>query len=1124
MTLIDYTNLNTSPPTRRINYEVFKLLVTIFCSHSTFDGGWLKCNFTSIDKDEFEDVFQAMPELRVDMVCNTLPGQSAFLYYLANLGPRLTQPQHDYLNNYINTWDNEGLLKGYFEDQTLAPVVMLSSWADVAHQDTVFVLSKTQLSLNILKSFSKLQQASSRMSKSYSDLLLGNITKSDSLALANEINNLRSILFGFITEYFSLSPRTGDLEKFLVGLFGNYNKLDSITISQLKTFHSASTLHLNHQHIPLDDVYSWDEPGALSGKIDEYITKINKSSVDPVIVAQSKLRMRKENSVSIIARILEMVSITENSPEIEFKLENLINDLSHLNKQLIEINDMGVRWEEESFGISQSQITSFMEQLQKRKLECSEQVKGDKNMKSQLENIYLKQIKPFNIKKLKSKQDWLEILPQWEFQKLKYPNKTLALAALKDILGDAIDIAHLKFEVDLDKAESYLISRWGNSTDVIQQSISELLNLKPPNNRPSRENNLAKILSIVSLCKTPYEWQLLTVSVIKSIMNTALIAADSLKFFEQYRKIKLETLEERKNLDPNITVNTFELHWEKQCSEIRKNIIIEFCESQLDLIRLTSSKTQNTHAPFNPRNRVVDPKESWRCPLCKQSHSKGSKVTRPFLSVCIIFLQEFSIERRIQACKNYNYCLICYSYKADTHSGSSCPQQARFGCRKHNVQSTSHGSLTCRKPEKDSGTKDQTSRGGGRGGRGDRGNGRGRGGRGGRSNRGGRGGSATGGHGHQAGVQANNLPYNGVYPVQRYSHLPNTSVDYSGSIYPLYASNWFSKNPSTASVPLCSGGKRALSWDSPPCPLSCPDGQCSDPHSVHHHNSPTQLAINHSQPVLKQTQDEKNNNEWMKVRHLFQPILEASIVSKTGTHSILALSDSGSSVGFLDINCARNLQIEQSGSWCGSISTMLGVKEVTTPFFKVQLKLSQTQHYYMFCLGTSPIDGRRQLPPHIVKFATELFKITPQQLSTIGGTCSLLIGQDSNFLLLKPVTKVNGKQITKPKFAQDLSLEISPASQKYSLVGSIGGSSKDQCMTADVQNFTSLLMKGGIFEFADSPDPDDAKSLIRQFPGAVVTVRSNYADTVINRIKKKFHPKFFSKTKLVQNNVYPLNM
>ena len=183
----------------------------------------------------------------------------------------------------------------------------------------------------------------------------------------------------------------------------------------------------------------------------------------------------------------------------------------------------------------------------------------------------------------------------------------LALAALKDILGDAIDIAHLKFEVDLDKAEAYLISRWGSSIDVIQQSVSELLNLKPPNNRLARENNFAKILSIVTLCKTPYEWQLLTVSTVKSIMNTALTSGDSLKFFEHYRKVKLQTLEAQKDLDPSITVNTFELHWEKQCSEIRKNIMIEFCETYLDLIRLTSSssKPQNNHGPFNPRNRVV---------------------------------------------------------------------------------------------------------------------------------------------------------------------------------------------------------------------------------------------------------------------------------------------------------------------------------------------------------------------------------------------------------------------------------------------------------------------------------------------------------------------------------------
>ena len=78
-------------------------------------------------------------------------------------------------------------------------------------------------------------------------------------------------------------------------------------------------------------------------------------------------------------------------------------------------------------------------------------------MKSQLENIYLKQVKPLTLKKLKNRQDWINIYPMWEFEKLKYPTEILALSALKSILGDPIDIEHLKYETSLEKAESYLI-------------------------------------------------------------------------------------------------------------------------------------------------------------------------------------------------------------------------------------------------------------------------------------------------------------------------------------------------------------------------------------------------------------------------------------------------------------------------------------------------------------------------------------------------------------------------------------------------------------------------------------------------------------------------------------------
>ena len=128
----------------------------------------------------------------------------------------------------------------------------------------------------------------------------------------------------------------------------------------MKAFKLSNTLHLNQQLNSLDDIFSWSEAGVISGKIDNYILKINKSNIDPIILAQTKLKQRKLESAAIIAKVNEIDDILEDNEDTSFKIDLIVTDLSLLQKQ-----------------------------LQKRKNLISEKLKTESNMKSQLENIYL---------------------------------------------------------------------------------------------------------------------------------------------------------------------------------------------------------------------------------------------------------------------------------------------------------------------------------------------------------------------------------------------------------------------------------------------------------------------------------------------------------------------------------------------------------------------------------------------------------------------------------------------------------------------------------------------------------------------------------------------------------------
>ena len=368
MTNIDLKNLGYSAPDKRVtSFEVLKLIIQIFVAHALFTGSWLKFFFLDIDMEEFNQIFDLMPELKTQMLVGRIQAQLVFLFHISNVGPRLNQAQTENLNTIIRTWDSEQKLKNYFENETLSPLVMLSSWCEIAYQDTLFVLQKTQLSVSILDNFTKMKQISSKMDKTHSDLLLGNTSKSEALELANNLSQIREIVFGFINEYFCLPLRTQDLVKFLESIFTDYIELETVSVAEMRAYKLSNTLHLNQQLNSLDDIFSWSEAGVISGKIDNYIMKINKSNIDPIIVAQTKLKQRKQESVAIIAKVNEIDEIIEDDENTSFKIDLIVSDLSLLQKQLQDINDVGIAWDPENFGISQIQISNFREKLQKRK-------------------------------------------------------------------------------------------------------------------------------------------------------------------------------------------------------------------------------------------------------------------------------------------------------------------------------------------------------------------------------------------------------------------------------------------------------------------------------------------------------------------------------------------------------------------------------------------------------------------------------------------------------------------------------------------------------------------------------------------------------------------------------------
>ena len=81
------------------------------------------------------------------------------------------------------------------------------------------------------------------------------------------------------------------------------------------------------------------------------------------------------------------------------------------------------------------------------------------------------------------------------------------------------------------------------------------------------------------------------------------------------------------------------------------------------------------------------------------------------------------------------------------------------------------------------------------------------------------------------------------------------------------------------------------------------------------------------------------DESWREERNIFEPIFSATICGSSGFGPTLTLSDTGSTVAFVDCKYMDNLGVAPAGSWNGVIETLFSQHEVKTPFYRITLKL-----------------------------------------------------------------------------------------------------------------------------------------------------------------------------------------
>lgn len=154
----------------------------------------------------------------------------------------------------------------------------------------------------------------------------------------------------------------------------------------------------------------------------------------------------------------------------------------------------------------------------------------------------------------------------------------------------------------------------------------------------------------------------------------------------------------------------------------------------------------------------------------------------------------------------------------------------------------------------------------------------------------------------------------------------------------------------------------------------------------------------------------------------------------------IALSDTGSSLGFVSLPLVKKASLQPAGHWSGCISTLYEETNINVNFYRIYLDLEDGTKKLLLALECDKIGSRTPFPPNMHFQLSQLFRIPPELLFNSQGDIGILLGQDCNKVLLEKIKYVNDESTASflPDFCEDISIYTSPASRYVTIAGSIG--------------------------------------------------------------------------------------
>ena len=749
-----------------------------------------------------------------------------------------------------------------------------------------------------------------------------------------------------------------------------------------------------------------------------------RDELDPVLqgirsFVQTPLELAVEQARNIRPEVcelrVEIAKFLDSAPGARSlgRAKSLMASIKSSKTMIDSLKPAGIAATEDTVGISSVQIINYMSEIDNyiteresdnRKAEQQARIESQELSKS-APQLRLPELHGFS-SYLSWKNSFQTLIPL-------HSNDLIKKQIVRNSLKNGEDVLRTK---DLSfKATVEFLEMKYNSPLLIPHLIDTMCKLKKANDNRSSYANLTQFFSLYEQLKIHGAHVKVDLNIRERMASLLLHEVNLALFFKDIGKYEEELKQKEKDDDPTISDDASIIsmalgekyeeerreHWiseMRQCFAIvRRTVSAEAAQRASAPASGGDSGGSNSRRKSGNRGGNYSVRPAAGCPVCHENHVTKSGEVLASLSQCRQFVQK-NIKSRLKTVENLNYCRRCLRSRTDpahvTSSGRGCKisDERDAKCNLCDPPSRTHHTLL-HDPEMQRGARPGNPA--GRPAPGSRGGGRGGGGRGGRD-RGPRGRSA----------------------------------------------NYHTSATSAPGITDNTGG-----------------GGEHDSDDTHHENvgdgddtqNIIQMPTTEASAVCFNTSSSRNRFSLAMTRIFITCCSEVCVIANNIQHSVVALLDIGSSMGYIDLSLAKRLRLPQSGEWTGAIATLHGTKSGKYPIFVVNLITKDNEMVTAKFLGSSRIGHKEKVPDKLFDKLCQEFSLPASSVQNPHGAVELLIGLDTAHLLADKEAEFKSDRYP------ELFVCSSQLNAKFLLCGAVGKNMLDDEDVETLSFFTDII-------------------------------------------------------------------